>query len=380
MKKISILLLAVSIGFTYCKDEDGSAFFYVPEGQDSTVEKPWDNAEGAGTGTEVPSTGGETTETASSGNGLSENGGIVVTDSSVTVPSTITDPATGNDITVTDPSQVTITDGNGDTVPTEVTVGDGTVTVSPEEPLNPENVYDINIDDGTNEYSESVYLPYDNICDAGSPYANAKYFPVAEYNNGGRAGNPIEVPFSDYLVNTEDGAYVIGGWDFDNDNFRLMIKKQTPQAQYVLVVANGIYDLPGHECELYYQRYTRPPYSPAIDLEFTNRGNQSRWWLFTDQDVSIKNSATGEYHSFAKTFVVIKVYDKDGNDITATDDAEIVIVRTTDEAKIKKTAANTGLLASASRGSTVFVLPAALLVILGFFIIRMIRTGRNSEA
>jgi len=160
---------------------------------------------------------------------------------------------------------------------------------------------------GAAPFTEKIYMAVDNTCQADSLFKKAVVY--------GADANPV---IKDSAIVDNNGAIrSIVGWDFSKGRFYMNLQNKTAGAKYILTLY-GVYDIPGHGCEVYFQRFASAPYNPVENLDITGWGQM----LVDETDSSIPNPAGGNY-SFAKTYIQLKVYDESNNDITTTDTGSV---------------------------------------------------------
>ncbi|MCB1157853.1 MAG: hypothetical protein H7A25_19350 [Leptospiraceae bacterium] len=143
-----------------------------------------------------------------------------------------------------------------------------------------------------------------------------------------QAKNPGEVlnlSIQETLIkDSEWGNVVLLSWNHkSSSNFHLEFQKTVSDTKYILQQAFGVYDIPGRECELYYQRSINPPFNPISGLEYKAEG-----WTMTSEDLFISRSQN-TFYNFQKTYLVFRVLSsKDNKDLSNEDTSKIKITRT----------------------------------------------------
>lgn len=223
---------------------------------------------------------------------------------------------------------VNVTNGNAPVSGTIQIIGDDVIFI-PDAPLNQQDVYAviITMPDGSTVVI-NLYLAVDNTCNANSLFASVNVL------------TDSSTPTIASQVKTDgngDKKFLLG-WDFAAGNFTMKLENKTAGAKYVLT-AFGVYDISGHSCEVYYQRWSGTG-APVQNVDISGMGTIS-----VDPTDSSLPKPGGGFYSFAKTYVQLKVYNSSGADITETDTATVKITKTAATAAAMKAGNGTALAA-----------------------------------
>ncbi len=238
----------------------------------------------------------------------------------------------------------------------------------PDIAFNPNIIYHLTfIEDLTNrEYSEKIFIAGANYCNP-SGYFSA--VPVQRRSNGSTANLLIKDSiFKDPVI----GQVAILGWDHQtSNNFNFKINNRTPNARYKIVAAYGSYNISGHECELYLQRDANSPFPTWVDSNYASKITK-----VTQEDTALRNPMTKEFYSYAKTFILVKVFNSANVDITGVDTGILSLEQTDSLYGLPVSLNNeeeSSLLAYLNRGnnnSYSMVLGGLIVGIFGFFLSR----------
>lgn len=206
--------------------------------------------------------------------------------------------------------EIVVTDSEGNTIYGETSVDeDGNYTFTPDTTTSLEGgeSYTVTVVADGVSYEETVIISVDDTAEENSKFASAGGFATGSFD------------LSDLL--TDDGE-VIFGWDFDDaDDFNFSIS-DVPAGATVLITGYGIYDIEGHEDEVYYQRWTSG--EAVKDYDITGYGA-----ITVDPTDSSIMKEDGTYYDFTTTYFEIVILDSEGNDITATCGAALSITADT---------------------------------------------------
>jgi hypothetical protein len=252
---------------------------------------------------------------------------------------------------------------------TDIVQADKIVFV-PDEPLHPSIVYDLVFteEETNNIYRERIFIAGANRCDPSGYFSRV---PVngTEKNNGQIVNLALK---ENVYLDKSLGNIAIVGWDhLISNSFYFRINNRTPGAKYKIIAAYGAYDIPGHECELYFQRDIKSPFPTWVDNNYGSKTTK-----VTDEDATIHNPNTKKFYHFTKTYLVIKVFNSSNVDITATDTAELSLEQTNSLYGLPisfTSEEESSLLAYLNRGnnnSYSVALGGLILGIFGFFISR----------
>ncbi len=248
-----------------------------------------------------------------------ENGVIVgnldggsLTTSGGTEVQVVEDGSLTGSVTVNNTNENTTVDG------TTTVVGDDFVFV-PNDPLGTDDVYQVTITDGDgNTTNENVFLAVDNTCNAQSTFSSVELYGGQNYN----------VNLKDKVItDNNSNKKAVFGWNFAQGNFSFRINNKTAGVKYVLT-AYGVYDITGHTCEVYFQRWSSNN-EPVENFDITGFGGIS----VTPTDSSLPKPGGG-YYDFAKTYVQLNAIDSLGNDVTETDGATLAITHVASSAAL----------------------------------------------
>lgn len=289
LKIIVVLVLVMSLATFGCKKDDG--------------------------GTTLPTNGSVTdnSSTAPSDSGVSSVDGIVVQNGNILVDlSNGSITINGQNLTLTEQVdgtwtliagvQITVTDNNGNVISGSIYVDpqSGNLFFIPDSPLDPGVTYTITVTVNGVTYNATVIVSIDNICQSNSLFASVELRSTGQYN------------VKDLIVSEK----AIFGWEFGN-SFKISLSNLETGAT-VKLTAYGIYDIDGHNCEVYYQRW-KDSGDPVQDYVWNGGGI-----TVDNADESIDGPNSTPDYSFKKTYFEIKIV-KDGQDITATSNAIITV-------------------------------------------------------
>jgi hypothetical protein len=155
----------------------------------------------------------------------------------------------------------------------------------------------------------AIQIPVDETSDQGSVFANVAVVSAGTYNA------------SDHIV---DGKLLMG-WVFGNA-FRISLNGLN-SGDKVTLTFYGIYDLAGHEHQVYYQRWSGDG-TPVANWNWAVKGSFLSGYYTNAISVDEKDSSLDTEindYSFASTYWEIRVVDRNGKDVTATRNFRIVI-------------------------------------------------------
>lgn len=216
----------------------------------------------------------------------------------------------GNGIDVNDQSEVNIvvTDSDGNVLDgTVVKDSEGNYVFYPDPttPLVSGESYDVTVViDGTEYSAETIMVSVDDTSVENSKFASAGGFSAGTFS------------MNDLL---NDLGQAVFGWDFDDAYSFKFTMQNVPSGAAVYITAYGVYDIEGHENEVYYQRWSSTN-EPVKDFNITGYTTIT----INPEDTAIELS-DGSYCDFAKTYVEILIVDSEGNDITASCGAGLLI-------------------------------------------------------
>ncbi len=256
----------------------------------------------------------------------------------------------------------------------------GNLKFIPETELDSNNIYNISfLEENTNlEYSEKIFVAAANYCNPSS-----HFFPVPIQRISGGSGNTVGLEIKENTFKDPKlGQVAIVGWDhLSSNSFYFKINNQTAGAKYKIVAAYGAYKIPDHECELYLQRDVNSPFPTWVD---SNYGNKTT--TVTQEDTTIRNPATGEFYSYAKTFILVKVFNSSNIDITGTDTGVLSLEQTDSLYGLPvslNSEEDSSLLAYLNRGnnnSYSMVLGGLIVGIFGFFLSRRLLKRKDDNS
>ncbi len=176
----------------------------------------------------------------------------------------------------------------------------GKVYFIPNEGFDTGKSYTIIVEINGKQYKAVFVLAVDDTCKSNSMFA-----PVLLRDK------------STYTVNQLiSNGKAIFGWEFGS-YFRIKMSGLEAGAK-VLLTAFGVYDISGHECEVYYQRW-KSTGKPVENYEWSGTAIK-----IDETDSSLDGPNGDPDYSFKKTYFVLKVM-KDGEDITSTTQAKIIV-------------------------------------------------------
>ncbi len=198
---------------------------------------------------------------------------------------------------------------------------------------------------GGGTFTENIFMAIDNTCAANSLFEQATVF-----------GSTTTTNLSSNVIADNNGLNKsIMGWDFSQGRFYMTLGNKTAGAKYILTLY-GVYDIQYHNCEVYYQRFATTPFNTVENIDITNSGR-----MHVDETDSSLPNGSGGYYDFSKTYIQIKVYDANNNDITTTDTATMLLEYTPDRVAMNQTQQGVSALASAEK----FVPESGLAAFLG---------------
>lgn len=206
---------------------------------------------------------------------------------------------------------VTVNNNSGEAVPGQVVVDPetGVITFVPDEPLDVSETYTIIVTVGDQIHEATIIVAVD---DTGTG-DESMFASVPLYSTGSHSFSMDEL-----IVNGK----AILGWEFGEspENFTVKLENIEDGAE-VFLTAYGTYNIPGHESEVYYQKWGSGSGSnegkPVKDALW-NGGT-----LTVDEADYTLDSGDNDY-SFWSTYLEIVII-KDGEDITASSGATLKI-------------------------------------------------------
>jgi len=192
-------------------------------------------------------------------------------------------------------------------------VTNDTILFTPDEPLHPEIVYSlVFIENETKtEIKEKVFISAANYC---NPLSYFSKVPLQKIPTSSNQFARLEIQKNIY-TDAVLGDVAIIGWDhISSNNFYFKINDRTLDAKYKVITAYGSYNIPGHECELYYQRDINSPFPTWVDNNYGSKSTKVTW-----EDTAIHNPISKEYYRFAKSYIVLKVFNSSNVDVTSSD-------------------------------------------------------------
>ncbi len=207
-----------------------------------------------------------------------------------------------NEWKLVDGLEITVKDESGDTIPGSIFIDQktGKVYFVPSVGFDTGKAYTIIVKINQKTYSATVILAVDNTCKKNSMFASVPLRQKSTY------------VVSDLISNGK----AIFGWEFGG-SFRIRMKNLESGAK-VMLTAFGVYNIQGHECEVYYQRWKKTQ-KPVEDYSWTG------FTILVDNtDSSIDGPNGKPDYSFKKTYFVLKVM-LNGQDITQTTKASLVV-------------------------------------------------------
>ncbi|MBK8396551.1 MAG: hypothetical protein IPL26_15130 [Leptospiraceae bacterium] len=196
------------------------------------------------------------------------------------------------------------------------------VTFTPEMPLKPAIVYQLVFIDNFSkkEYKENIFISAANVC---NPEEYISKVPVQKSSIG--SNETVSLPLQEHKYqDTSLGPVSIIAWDhLVGGSFYFKIQNRSNNAKYRIVNSFGIYNIPGHECELYFQRDSNSPFPTWTDNNYGSKVTK-----VTDEDTVIYHPITKEFYKFSKTYLMVKVFNESNVDITSVDNAILTLEQT----------------------------------------------------
>lgn len=206
---------------------------------------------------------------------------------------------------------VTVNNNSGEAVPGQVVVDPetGVITFVPDEPLDVSETYTIIVTVGDQIHEATIIVAVD---DTGTG-DESMFASVPLYSTGSHSFRMDEL-----IVNGK----AILGWEFGESPENFTVKLENiEEGAVVYLTAYGTYNIPGHESEVYYQKWGSGSGSnegkPVKDALW-NGGT-----LTVDEADYTLDSGDNDY-SFWSTYLEIVII-KDGEDITASSGATLKI-------------------------------------------------------
>ncbi len=200
---------------------------------------------------------------------------------------------------------ISVTDNSGAVITGSIIIDEdtGVITFVPDTSLDVSETYTITVTvDGT-DYQATVIVAVDDTETEESLFADVP---------DGVAGN---YSIKDLIVNGQ----AIFGWVFGEDpqSFKIRLENIDEGAE-VYFTAYGVYNIEGHQNEIYYQRWSSGDNEGEPVKDFV-------WSGFTisvnEEDVSLDGEVD---YSFWSTYIELKVM-KDGEDITASSTVTFIV-------------------------------------------------------
>jgi hypothetical protein len=199
---------------------------------------------------------------------------------------------------------VSVYNNSGEAVSGEVAVDPetGVITFVPEDPLDVSETYTISVTAGDSVHETTIIIAVDDTGSGDeSMFASVPLYSTGSYSLG----------MNELIVNGK----AILGWEFGESPERFTVKLENiEEGAEVFLTAYGTYNIPGHESEVYYQKW-------ASTGELFNEGEpvkDFKWSGFTirvDESDYTLDSADNDY-SFWSTYLELRII-RDGEDITA---------------------------------------------------------------
>lgn len=261
----------------------------------------------------VNETGGTTDGSGVSGNDQIEveNGNIVVNvvDGVLAIDGVdlqlVVQDENGDWIIASDVS-IIVKNNSGEALAGEVVVDPetGVITFVPEEPLDVSETYTIVVTVGDSVHEATIIVAVDdtNTGDE-SMFASVTLYSSGSYSLG----------LNEIMVNGK----AIFGWEFGESPGAFTVKLENIEdGAEVFLTAYGTYNIPGHESEVYYQKWSSTG-EPVKDFKWS--GFQIR----VDESDYTLDSDDNDY-SFWSTYLELRII-KDGEDITASSGATLIV-------------------------------------------------------
>jgi|GEM_PF-2346752 len=202
---------------------------------------------------------------------------------------------------------ITVTDSDGNELEGDVMQdadGNYVFVPDPANPLVSGGEYEVTVTVNGTEYTETVIISLDNVNGLNSKFSSAKGYAAGTFGMSS-------------LLN--DDGEAIFGWDFETAYSFNFTMQNMPSGASAYITAYGVYEIEGHEGEVYYQRWSATGL-PVKDCRIAANST----FTMNPEDAAIQKS-DGSYYEFSKTYVEIVIKDAAGNDITATSGATLLI-------------------------------------------------------
>lgn len=236
--------------------------------------------------------------------------------------------------------------------------------------LKSTSVYKINLKEENTKrnYTEIIYIAAANYCNPNSYLSKVMLQGLPQGSD--RVLN-LEIKQNTF-VDLDQGVVSAIAWNHNtSNNFYFSINNQTPSAKYKILAVYGVYNIPGHECELYLQRETGD-----LFLTWTDANYGTKKTMITNEDTAIKDIKTQKFYNFGKTFILIKVLSAENSNITAQDNGVLTLEQTDNSYELPVSVDSeeeSSLLAYLNRGNNnnySMVLGGLIVGIFGFFLSR----------
>ena len=196
------------------------------------------------------------------------------------------------------------------------------ITFTPDKPLHSNMVYQfVFLENSTNiQHKENIFISVANLCNPESYFSKV---PVQKSVPGSNEVRNIEIQNAISKDSSSEPIAIIA-WDHSTSkSFYFKILNRSTGAKYKIVSSLGVYNIPGHECELYHQRDSNSPFPTWTDYNYGSKVTK-----VTSEDTMIHHPITKEFYSFSKTYLLIKVFNQSNVDITSADNATLSLEQT----------------------------------------------------
>ena len=167
---------------------------------------------------------------------------------------------------------------------------------------------------------ENIFISVANLCNPESYFSKV---PVQKSVPGSNEVRNIEIQNAISKDSSSEPIAIIA-WDHSTSkSFYFKILNRSTGAKYKIVSSLGVYNIPGHECELYHQRDSNSPFPTWTDYNYGSKVTK-----VTSEDTMIHHPITKEFYSFSKTYLLIKVFNQSNVDITSADNATLSLEQT----------------------------------------------------
>lgn len=203
---------------------------------------------------------------------------------------------------------ITVKNNSGEIVPGTFFVDPltGVITFVPDYPLDVSETYTISVSAGDTVYEATIIVALDDLAMADSLFSSVHLYTSGTHN----------LSVKDLVVNGK----AVFGWEFGGSGNSFTIRLNgIDEGALVYITAYGTYNIPGHENQVYYQRWGSGPNEGKPVKDYLWNGGTLN---VNEQDYTL-DSGDNDY-SFWSTYLEIIII-KDGEDITASSGATLKI-------------------------------------------------------